>query len=173
MHKAIDLKLCGLDDKEALIGGWQEVNFFPFDVKEYQHLYARANVTKDEKDHPGVEVEKHFVLPLNGEGSPHIHRSIEYFDNRISRYSMRKGKCEITDWFTPAELVHCHHYIPQSLGGTDEYKNLRILNEPVHKLIHATEKQTIKKYLSMLNLKDKAIKKVNNYRSKWNLEPII
>ena len=62
-------------------------------------------------------------------------RSVEYFDNRISRYSMKNGKCEITGEFLPAEFVHCHHYIPVSLGGTDEFKNLRVLNKFVHFLI--------------------------------------
>ena len=60
------------------------------------------------------------------------------------------GKCEITGEFLSAEFVHCHHKIPVSLGGTDDFKNLRILNKFVHKLIHATETQTINKYLDML-----------------------
>lgn len=45
-------------------------------------------------------------------------RSIEYMDNRISRYSMKRGKCEITGMFLYAEDVHCHHYLPTSLGGS-------------------------------------------------------
>lgn len=99
-------------------------------------------------------------------------RSVEYFDNRISRYSMRNGKCEITGEFLPAELVHSHHHVPVSLGGTDEFKNLRILNKLIHILIHATETQTINKYLKMLSLNDKEIKRVNEYRKKCNLESI-
>ncbi len=39
-------------------------------------------------------------------------RSVEYMDNRISRYSMKLGKCEITGIFLYASDVHCHHYIP-------------------------------------------------------------
>jgi len=99
-------------------------------------------------------------------------RSVEYFDNRISRYSMKNGKCEITGEFLSADFVHCHHYLPVSLGGTDEFKNLRILNKSVHILIHATKTQTINKYLDMLQLNPTAIKKVNDYRKKCNLESI-
>lgn len=99
-------------------------------------------------------------------------RSVEYFDNRISRYSMKNGKCEITGEFLTAEFVHCHHYLPVSLGGTDEFKNLRILNKSVHILIHATKVQTIKKYLDMLQLNPTAIKKINDYRKMCNLESI-
>lgn len=45
-------------------------------------------------------------------------RSVEYMDNRISRYSMKMGKCEITDVFLYASDVHCHHFTPLHLGGT-------------------------------------------------------
>lgn len=124
---------------------------------------------------------KHIYTKLKGDVSREIrklmesnipNRSVEYFDNRISRYSMKNGKCEITGEFLPAEIVHCHHYVPVKLGGIDGFKNLRILNKFVHILIHATETQTIKKYLDMLKLNRTAIKKINNYRKLCNLESI-
>ncbi|MED3575974.1 group II intron reverse transcriptase/maturase [Cytobacillus praedii] len=99
-------------------------------------------------------------------------RSIEYMDNRISRYSMKKGYCEITGEFLPAELVHCHHYVPIYLGGTDEFNNLRILNKDIHILIHAVDKQTIKKYIDKLHPNSEVINKINNYRKMCNLESI-
>lgn len=99
-------------------------------------------------------------------------KSIEYIDNRISRYSMRSGKCEITGRFLTAEEVHCHHYIPSYLGGTDSFDNLRIINKFVHILIHAKEMKTIEKYTGMLELSQIEIKKINNYRKMCNLESI-
>src|SRR5690625_7959682 len=68
-------------------------------------------------------------------------RSVEYIDNRISRYNMKMGKCGITGTEVPASEVHCHHYIPLSLGGSDRFNNLRILHEEVHRVIHAKDKQ--------------------------------
>lgn len=62
--------------------------------------------------------------------------------------------------------------MPVKVGGTDDFKNLRILNKFVHILIHATKTQTIKKYLDMLKLNQTAIKKINNYRKLCNLESI-
>jgi len=124
---------------------------------------------------------KHIYTKLKGDVSKEIrklmksnipNRSVEYFDNRISRYSMKNGKCEITGEFLPAEMVHCHHYMPVKVGGTDDFKNLRILNKFVHILIHATKTQTIKKYLDMLKLNQTAIKEINNYRKLCNLESI-
>lgn len=56
-------------------------------------------------------------------------RSVEYMDSRISRYSMKMGKCEITGIFLYASDVHCHHYIPLHLGGSDKFNNLRILHK--------------------------------------------
>ena len=43
-----------------------------------------------------------------------------------------------------------------------------------HKLIHATEEDTIAKYLDILKLDDKALKKVNSLRlSAENLEIVV
>lgn len=99
-------------------------------------------------------------------------RSIEYMDNRISRYTMKNGKCEITGEFLPAELVHCHHHVPMYLGGTDEFKNLRILNKNIHILIHAVDEETIKKYIDKLRPSSEVINKIDNYRKMCNLESI-
>lgn len=66
-------------------------------------------------------------------------RSVEYMNNRISRYSMKNGNCEITGSFLQAHNVHCHHYIPLQLGGSDKFNNLRILHKDVHKIIHMTD----------------------------------
>ena len=48
-------------------------------------------------------------------------RSVEYMDNRISRYSMKMGKCEMTGIYLSAADVHCHHYVPLHLGGSDRF----------------------------------------------------
>ena len=75
-------------------------------------------------------------------------RSMEYADNRISLYFAQKGQCAITgEKFTSVEEIHCHHKIPKSQGGTDDYQNLILVTATIHKLIHATNAETIKKYL--------------------------
>lgn len=99
-------------------------------------------------------------------------KSVEYLDNRLSRYSMCNGMCEITGIFLYAEDVHCHHYVPISLKGTDEYSNLRILHKEIHKLIHATKDETINRLIKFWKLTDKQIKKINQYRKFCNLELI-
>ncbi|WP_313427644.1 group II intron reverse transcriptase/maturase [Siminovitchia terrae] len=99
-------------------------------------------------------------------------RSIEYFDNRISRSSMVKGKCEISGYMLPALLVHCHHHKPLHLGGDDSFRNLRILHKDVHRLVHTTNDNTIRKLIKELDLNKTHIRKVNKFRLMSNLELI-
>jgi group II intron reverse transcriptase/maturase len=99
-------------------------------------------------------------------------RSVEYMDNRISRYSMKLGKCEITGMYLFASDVHCHHYIPLHLGGSDKFNNLRILHKDVHKLIHCTSRETIDVLINRLGITEPMMDKINQYRKRCGLEPI-
>jgi RNA-directed DNA polymerase len=99
-------------------------------------------------------------------------RSVEYMDNRISRYSMKQGKCEITGRFLRAQDVHCHHYIPVHLGGSDKFNNLRILHKEVHKLIHMTDTVKMNTLIENLGITQPILEKINTYRGKCELEHI-
>lgn len=105
--------------------------------------------------------------------SIHASQSVEYSDNRLSKYSMQKGICAVTGNFIPAEFVHCHHILPVSLGGNDEFQNLVIVSDQVHRLIHATNEQTIARYLNILKLDQKQLDKLNHYRKQCNLVEIV
>jgi group II intron reverse transcriptase/maturase len=92
-------------------------------------------------------------------------QSIEYYDNRLSLYSMQNGKCYVLGKpFMATSEIHCHHKKARKHGGTDEFSNLVLIHEDVHKLIHATQKDTIQKYLEMLKLNAEQIRKVNYLR---------
>ncbi|MGE6364861.1 group II intron reverse transcriptase/maturase [Bacillus paramycoides] len=99
-------------------------------------------------------------------------RSVEYMDNRLSLFSQQRGICAVTKIPLPAELVHCHHKIPISLGGSDNYSNLIIIHALVHKLIHATKQGTIDKYVKLLELNAKQLRKINQLRSLCKLEKL-
>ena len=99
-------------------------------------------------------------------------RSLEYMDNRLSRYSMKKGKCEITGQFLIANEVHCHHFVPLELGGDDSFSNLRIVQQLVHKVIHAKSKKAVDMYLNLLKPNSKELSKINRYRKACKLELI-
>lgn len=102
--------------------------------------------------------------------NPVRNQTVAYNDNRISLYSAQMGKCAVTGRKLEIGDIHCHHKIPQHLKGTDEYKNLVIVSEDVHRLIHATNPVIIGKYMDTLQLEAKQLKKLNNLRSLANVE---
>ena len=97
-------------------------------------------------------------------------RSIEYVDNRISRFVGQGGKCFITGIRLLTEEVHCHHKIPIKYGGNDEYDNLIIVHKDIHKLIHSTNEILI--IQSAIDWTIKSKQKFNQLRKHANLEPI-
>ena len=101
-----------------------------------------------------------------------VGRSIEYSDNRISKYCAQQGKCAITGKVLEYEEIHCHHKIPVKLGGTDNYNNLIIVHSDIHKLLHATSEEVIKKYLDDTKPDEKMLIKINELRKKLQLESI-
>ena len=110
------------------------------------------------------------VLMWQMRTQPLYGRTTEYADNRISLFSAQWGKCAVTGKeFVLLEDIHCHHIIPKKMGGTDKYQNLVLILPAVHKLIHATDPDTIAFYLKVLNLDGKQLAKVNRYREKANV----
>lgn len=97
---------------------------------------------------------------------PLRNESVELNDNRLSRFSMQKGKCAISR--TPLNLKEfdVHHITPRVQGGGDDFKNLVCVNRIVHRLIHATDMVTIQELLKNLTLDSKSIEKLNMYRLK-------
>lgn len=100
-------------------------------------------------------------------------RTIEYADNRISLYAAQYGKCAVTGIPMDSHDIHCHHKVPVSNGGSDEYANLILVSKAVHILIHASSELTIEKYLKSLNLDNKQIEKLNKLRIMAEMPPII
>ena len=105
--------------------------------------------------------------------NPVMNRSIEYADNRISLYAAQYGNCAVTGIHMEPHDIHCHHKVPVSQGGSDEYANLTLVRKEVHIVIHATSEPTIKEYLKSLNLDKKQIKKLNKLRTMAGTPTII
>ncbi|UOR12840.1 group II intron reverse transcriptase/maturase [Halobacillus amylolyticus] len=148
------------------IGGVKTVNTMNFSPK--LSLYTkkgRENLYK--KLRPDIQKEVSFLMKAT---LPN--RSVEYLDNRISRYSMKMGKCEITGQYLYSYNVHCHHYIPKHLGGSDQFRNLRILHEDVHQLIHMKDAKRIKFLLYKLGVNQFKLEKINQYRKVCELDQI-
>ena len=94
----------------------------------------------------------------------HESRTAEFSDNSISLIAGQQGVCYVTG--EPLEIgnMECHHKKPKYLGGMDEYKNLVWLKMSAHKLVHCTLPKTIEKYLGLLSLDEKGLKRINALR---------
>lgn len=140
----------------------------PMDKKKSTNQYTPEGRAKMHKS-PNTELMQitHYIME-----NPVIGRSIEYNDNRVSLYMGQQGKCAVTAQMLETGSMHCHHKIPLKSGGTDEYKNLVFVMEAVHKLIHATNPDTVSKYLKEIPLDEKQLKKLNKLREQAGLEII-
>lgn len=90
--------------------------------------------------------------------------SVEYNDNRISLYIGQNVKCGITGEISKHFDMEVYHKIPKGKRGTDEYNNLIFIRKQAHKLIHATQEGTIKKYINLMQLRDNQLDKINKLR---------
>ncbi|MBQ7628818.1 MAG: group II intron reverse transcriptase/maturase [Selenomonadaceae bacterium] len=122
------------------------------------------------KRHENLEIETWIMLWLMR--NPTKGSSVEYADNRIAVYTVQKGKCAVTGAELKIGEIHCHHIKPRSKGGTDNYKNLILITETVHKLIHATKEDTIQRHLEVINLNAKQMLKINELRKEAGLKSI-
>ena len=96
---------------------------------------------------------------------PSFGYNAEYMDNRISLFSAQWGKCAVTGQdFRTMEEIHCHHKTPKEAGGGDEYGNLVLVLEPVHRLVHAKEATVTARYSRLLNLDPKQLGILNKLR---------
>lgn len=119
---------------------------------------GRAVIHKD-LENVNMEI-LHYIMR-----NPVPYRSVEYNDNRLSLYSAQNGKCYVSGKLMEIEEIHCHHKTPQYAGGTDKYQNLVLVTSDVHRLIHATDKEVIHRYLKKLNLNEKQFEKLNKLRN--------
>ncbi|MBE8951926.1 MAG: HNH endonuclease [Quinella sp. 1Q7] len=102
-----------------------------------QHKFARCTSNQ-------APVEAIDKIKLKLLRQPLFGRSLEYANNRISLYFAQKEQYAVTgEKFTSTDEIHCHHKIPKSQGGTDDYQNLILITATVHKLIHANNTKTI------------------------------
>lgn len=98
--------------------------------------------------------------------NPIINGSTELNDNRLSLYCGQRGVCYVTKQALNIGNMELHHKQPRNQGGTDRYENLVFVLKDVHKLIHATQQETIQRYLETLKLDDKQLKRLNSLRKK-------
>lgn len=98
--------------------------------------------------------------------------TVEFDDNRLSKFVAQNGKCGITKQELSMTEVHCHHKIPWHVSKNDSYDNLIILSRDDHELVHLKDKDTILAKISNLNLTKSQLEKVNELREMAFQSPI-
>lgn len=66
-------------------------------------------------------------------------------------------------------MVHFRYIKPKCVGDSSKYENLKLVQETVHRLIHAAHKETIIQIPRSLKLNEKQIQKVNEPRKSAGL----
>lgn len=121
--------------------------------------------------HENLNINVSLMLKLMRQ--PSFGYNAEYMDNRISLFSAQWGKCAVTGQdFRTLDEIHCHHKKPKESGGGDEYANLILVLEPVHRLIHAKAEEVIARYRTLLNLDRKQLVLLNKLRGLAGLPEI-
>ncbi len=129
----------------------QDKNFSHYTPEGREEIHKKLGVDL-------TELHRLMTAPVNN------NHSIEFVNNRVSKYCAQYGKCLITEIDLSAEWIHCHHIIPKAMGLNDSYDNLIIVHPDVHRLIHAREVDTIIKYLPIIKDLDQ-LALLNKYRS--------
>jgi RNA-directed DNA polymerase len=99
-------------------------------------------------------------------------RTIEYNDNRISKFISQYGKCAISGVELGISDWHCHHKNPYHLSKDDTFSNLVILHEAVHRLVHLKDNEKIKTLMNVLKLTKKQKEKLHELRLQCKNEAI-
>ena len=140
----------------------------PIHKKKSVNKYTADGRTEIHKNLESVDMTILHILMRN----PNMSASAEYNDNRISLYVAQQGKCAVTKERLSLEDIHCHHKLPKSLGGGDDYANLIILHERIHRLVHATQEETISAIMQTVQLDKRQLDKLNKLRKSVGNEAI-
>lgn len=140
----------------------------PIHKKKSVNKYTADGRAEIHKNLESVDMTILHILMRN----PNMSASAEYNDNRISLYVAQQGKCAVTKERLSLEDIHCHHKLPKSLGGKDDYANLIILHERIHRLLHATQEETISAIMQTVQLDKRQLDKLNKLRKSVGNEAI-
>ncbi|MFJ3386471.1 hypothetical protein [Lysinibacillus sp. NPDC086135] len=98
--------------------------------------------------------------------------TIELNDNRISLFVAQNGKCAVMGDELILTEMDCHHKTLWYETKDDRYVNLVLLSRDVHRLIHATSDETIRKYTDLIKPNDEQRNKINQLRKMVGNEAI-
>lgn len=98
--------------------------------------------------------------------------TVEFDDNRLSKFIAQNGNCAVTGKELEMPEIHCHHKIPRQVSKNDRYDNLVIISKDIHELIHLDNSGKIMEKLFLLSMTKLQLEKVNELRELANKERI-
>lgn len=98
--------------------------------------------------------------------------NLEMADNALSRYIAQKGKCAILHTELVIGDMRCLHIKHPKGERNDTYKNLILVSTEMARVITATDKEVLDKYLRGQRLTTEMQEKINKLRGYRDLEPI-
>ena len=146
--------------------------------RQMRFLHGRPVVPLGYVQSKNAQHKRKSINKYTVKGREQIHKNLA-IDTATMLWLIRnpvKGRtieCAVTGIPMDSHDIHCHHKVPVSNGGSDEYANLILVSKAVHILIHASSELTIEKYLKSLNLDNKQIEKLNKLRIMAEMPPII
>lgn len=168
MTKTMQKRYKGYNPKMFKI---QDMVFVPIHAQKYKKLTNFSQTTSSytregrEKIHKSlVEINPLVLQKVMRSYNPH--ESMEFNDNRISRFIAQQGKCSVTGVELDVDEIHCHHIQPRSKGGLDKYQNLTIVHKEIHRAIHMKDENKINKVLNAFKLEGKQLQKFVELRVK-------
>lgn len=96
----------------------------------------------------------------------HNDETVEFVDNRLSKFSAQRGKCGVSKQYLEYENIYCHRILPSEYGGTDNYQNLIVVHRSIHKIIHSSNLDEIDNIIRHFRLNEEQIRKFNELRIK-------
>lgn len=131
-------------------------------AKGFSQEVCRYTEAGRETIHSSLKLNMKIVTYLMS--TPDMSQTTEFNDNRISLYTGQMGKCYVTGEQLTIGNMEVHHKKTKQSGGTDEYRNLVFVTYPIHKLIHATNPDTIEEYKNQIKFDERSLKKLNKLR---------
>lgn len=92
--------------------------------------------------------------------------SIEFKDNRVSKYSSQRGRCRVTKELLELADIYCHRIIPKNLGGKDNFQNLVIIHRNIHQLIHEEDSMSASILVRKMRIPSAQLEIINQFRKK-------
>lgn len=149
-----------------------DIALFPIQSVKHKTLYNFTQTDTPYSEIGRIKIHKRLnSIITNGvlkiADNPIMDETVEYNDNRISKWAAQCGKCYITGEYL-SNHFDCHHINPRYLGGNDRFNNL-VISE-VHKLLHSND--NLKSQLIYHEITGNKLKKFNNLRKAAHLEEL-